>query len=100
MLNLKKLLTQILGKVERHEDKLSSYPSRLMLGTYVYSGTSTGTIVFSDSRVAKANYVIACCQDAGAPIVRCVLDGSNSTITANLSTPVTSARINYLLLAY
>lgn len=99
MLNLKKLLTKLAVKVKQHDDKLSGYPTRLSLGTYVYSGASTGTITISDNRVPKASYVIACCQDAGAPVIRCVLSQSQSTITVNLSTAVNTARINYLLLA-
>ena len=68
--------------------------NRIITGTYVYQGESTSTISFNDPNISGKSYIICGTQDAGNPVSRAVLNGTQ--ITVYLSSPVTVMRVNYI----
>ena len=67
---------------------------KMYFGTSVYSGTSATIIKFS-GMPSGYNFAIASCQDVGCPIT--VANISGTTLEIVFSSPVTLARVNYLL---
>lgn len=68
--------------------------NRIITGTYVYQGESASTISFSDPNISGKSYIICGTQDAGNPVSRAVVSGTQ--ITVYLSSPVTVMRVNYI----
>ena len=66
----------------------------VVFGSYVYNGSSTTSISFTDNNVSGRTFIIGSCQDAGSPIS--AINLNDTTITVNLSQAVTVARINYM----
>lgn len=68
--------------------------SKMVFGTYVYNGSNTTSMSFTDAQVSGCNYIIASCQDAGYPIVSASINGT--TISATFATALSICRLNYI----
>lgn len=70
---------------------------KMVVGTYVYNGSSTNPVSFSNTSVNGCNYIIVSCQDAGAPITSASINGTN--ITVYFTTSLSLCRLNYIAFA-
>lgn len=68
--------------------------SKMVFGSYVYTGSNTTSISFTDANVSGCNYIIASCQDAGYPITSASINGTN--ITVYFTTALAICRLNYI----
>lgn len=68
--------------------------SKMVFGTYVYNGSNTTSISFTDANVSGCNFIIASCQDAGYPLTSASINGT--TISATFSTALSLCRLNYI----
>ena len=68
--------------------------SKMVFGTYFYSGSNTTSISFTDANVSGCNFIIASCQDAGNPITSASINGTN--ITVYFTTALSLCRLNYI----
>lgn len=68
--------------------------SKMVVGTYVYNGSSTNVVSFSNTSVDGCNYIIVSCQDAGYPITSASINGTN--ITVYFTTSLSLCRMNYI----
>lgn len=68
--------------------------SKVVFGTYVYNGSNTTSISFTDANVSGCNFIIASCQDAGYPLTSASINGT--TISATFSTALSLCRLNYI----
>lgn len=68
--------------------------SMMVFGSYVYTGSNTTSISFTDANVSGCNYIIASCQDAGYPITSASINGTN--ITVYFTTALSICRLNYI----
>ena len=88
--SLKELLAQIVTR-------LSNYPKKIYVGTYVYSGASAQTITITDTNMPSAGGLFfASCQDAGVPVNKCTRLSATS-FKVELAISVTLTRINYMI---
>ena len=70
--------------------------SNFVAGTYVYDGSSTAEISFTDNNLKGKSLIIAGVQDSGNPILRASLTSSTGKVKVYLSDPVTIMRVNYI----
>ena len=68
--------------------------SKMVFGTYVYNGSNTTSISFTDANVSGCNYIIVSCQDVGNPITSASINGTN--ITVYFTTALSLCRLNYI----
>lgn len=68
--------------------------NRIVAGSYVYRGSSVTTFTFTDSAISGKSYIICGTQDAGNPVARASINGTE--VTVYLDNPVTVMRVNYI----
>ena len=68
--------------------------NRIITGSYVYRGSSATTFTFTDSNISGKSFIICGTQDAGNPVARASINGTE--VTVYLDNPVTVMRVNYI----